>query len=75
MGTCWGLLPNEAGCSPRGKLWALSHFGYLGMSRGGGVGGSGRGEHRSGPTGLGWTDRPGPTAASTDADQVVQINC
>lgn len=27
MGTCWGLLPNEAGCSPRGKLWALSHSG------------------------------------------------
>lgn len=27
MGTRWGLLPNEAGCSPHGKLWVLSHSG------------------------------------------------
>lgn len=26
-GDLLGLLPNEAGCSPRGKLWTLSHSG------------------------------------------------
>lgn len=89
MGTCWGpwgLLPNEAGCSPHGKLWALSPFGYLGMGRGGGGSRACRGEDGSGPTGLpdcwagldGPTWQPGPTASCAVADQAVwavQINC
>lgn len=67
-GDVLGLLPNEAGCSPRGKLWTLSHSGASVCA-----GVEGVVKVRAVRTVR--TNRPGPTAATTVIDQVVQINC
>lgn len=69
LGTCWGLLPNEAGCFASREIMDAVTLGYLGMGRGGG---GSRGQDRSGPN----LDQPQlSTGRRPGAVQAVQINC